>query len=90
MGRPSTSKGGVDEPPSRASALWEGIRGDGPLDIRSDGTGGGELEGDEAVWRKAKRKLAILELVGRCAWIPPTDLFRACSTDTFTAANTSS
>jgi hypothetical protein len=80
----------MDKPPCRASALWEGIRSDDLFDIGSGGTGGRELEGGEVVCGKARRALAILELVGRRAWIPLSGLFKACSTDTFTGANTSS
>jgi hypothetical protein len=72
-------------PPCRAFALWEGIRSDDIFDIGSGGTGGRELEGGEV----ACRTLAVLELVGRRAWIPLNGLFEACSTDTFAGANTS-
>lgn len=80
----------MDKPPCWASALREGIRSDGLFNIGSGGTGGRELEGGEVAGGKVRRALAVLEMVERRAWIPLSGLFKACSTGTFTGANTSS
>ena len=75
------SEGCVEEPLCRPSALWEGIRRDSRGDIGSEGTGGGELEGDEAANSTAGCALIDFERVRYRVWIPPNGSSSVRSTD---------
>ena len=87
------SEGCVEGPLCRPSALWEGIRSDSRCDIGSEGTGGGELEGDEAACSTAGCAIIDFERVRYRVWISPNGSSLVRSTDPFiavSAPNTSS